>query len=114
MQRFLLGFLPLGLAGSPTTTAMMVGAPALLSKSKFDERWAETKQQVENGLISKEAGETNYSQMLHTVDRNHSDPPPVDPAIYDFGSFADNLCELTKSIESGTASPNGGVWLKKA
>jgi hypothetical protein len=111
MKRFLLGLLPLVLAGCPTTTAMLVGAPALLSKSEFDERRAETKQQIEKGLISKEAGETNCREMLHTVDRNHSAPPPVDPAICDFGSFADNLYELTKSVESGALTPE--LWVTK-
>jgi hypothetical protein len=111
MRRFLLNLLPLVLAGCPTTTAMMVGAPALLSKSEFDERRAETKQQIEKGLISKEAGETNCRQMLHTVDRNHSAPPPVDPAICDFGSVADTLYELTKSVESGALTPE--LWVTK-
>ena len=100
MRRLLLALLPLALAGCPTTTAMLVGAPALLSKSEFDERRTETKQQIEKGLISKEAGEINCRQMLNTVDRNHAAPPPVDPTVCEFGSFADKLYELTRSTES--------------
>jgi hypothetical protein len=111
MQRLFLVLLPLALAGCPTTTAMMVGAPALLSKSEFDERRTETKQQIEKGLISKEAGETNCRQMLNTVDRNHAAPPPVDPAICEFGSLADKLYELTRSVESGALTPE--LWVTK-
>lgn len=111
MRLFFLGLLPLALAGCPTTTALMVGAPALLSKSEFDERRTETKQQIEKGLISKEAGETNCRQMLNTVDRNHAAPPPVDPAICEFGSFADKRYELTRSVESGALSPE--LWVTK-
>ena len=111
MHRFFLVLLPLALAGCPTTTAMMVGAPALLSKSEFDERRTETKQQIEKGLISKEAGETNCRQMLNTVDRNHAAPPPVDPATCEFGSFADQLYELTRSVESGALTPE--LWVTK-
>ena len=79
MRRLLLGLLPLVLVGCPTTTAMLVGAPALLSKSEFDERRTETKQQIQKGLISKEAGETSCRQMLNTVDRNHAAPPRLIP-----------------------------------
>ncbi len=111
MRRLLLGLLPLVLAGCPTTTAMMVGAPALLSKSEFDERRTETKRQIETGLISKEAGETNCRQMLNAVDRNHAAPPPVDPAACEFGSFADRLYELTRSVESGTLTAD--LWVTK-
>lgn len=111
MRRFLLGLLPQVLAGCPTTTAMLVGAPALLSKSEFDERRTETKQQIEKGLISKETGETNCRQMLNGVDRNHAAPPPVDPAICEFGSFADKRHELTRSVESGALTPE--LWVIK-
>ena len=111
MRRLLLALLPLALAGCPTTTAMLVGAPALLSKSEFDERRTETKQQIEKGLISKEAGEINCRQMLNTVDRNHAAPPPVDPAVCEFGSFADKLYELTRSTESGALTPE--LWVTK-
>ena len=111
MQRFLLALLPLVLAGCPTTTALVVGAPALLSKSEFDERRTETKQQIEKGLISKEAGETSCRQMLNTVDRNHAAPPPVDPATCAFGSFADKRYELTRSVESGALTPE--LWVTK-
>ncbi len=111
MRRLLLALLPLALAGCPTTTAIVVGAPALLSKSQFDERRTETKQQIEKGLISKEAGETNCRQMLNTVDRNHAAPPPVDPAICEFGSFADKRYELTRSVESGALTPE--LWVTK-
>jgi hypothetical protein len=111
MRRLLLALLPLALAGCPTTTAMLVGAPALLSKSEFDERRTETKHQVEKGLISKEVGETNCRQMLNTVDRNHAAPPPVDPAICEFGSFADRRYELTRSVESGALTPE--LWVTK-
>ncbi|MGQ0556522.1 MAG: hypothetical protein ACT4PN_11345 [Nitrospiraceae bacterium] len=90
---------------------MLVGAPALLSKSEFDERRTETKQQIEKGLISKEAGETSCRQMLNTVDRNHAAPPPVDPAICEFGSFADKLYVLTRSVESGALTPD--LWVTK-
>ncbi|MGC4097262.1 MAG: hypothetical protein QM706_09115 [Nitrospira sp.] len=111
MRRLVLAFLPLALAGCPTTTAMLVGAPALLSKSVFDERRTETKQQIDKGLISKEAGETSCRQMLNTVDRNHAAPPPVDPAVCDFGSFADKLYDLTRSVESGALTPE--LWVAK-
>lgn len=111
MQRLFLVLLPLVLAGCPTTTAMVVGAPALLSKSEFDERRTETKQQIEKGLISKEAGETNCRHMLNTVDRNHAAPPPVDPATCEFGSLADQLYELTRSVESGALTPE--LWVTK-
>lgn len=111
MRRFLLALLPLVLAGCPTTTALVVGAPALLSKSEFDERRTETKQQIEKGLISKEAGETSCRQMLNTVDRNHAAPPPVDPAVCEFGSFADKRYELTRSVESGALTPE--LWVTK-
>ena len=111
MRRFLLALLPLVLAGCPTTTALVVGAPALLSKSEFDERRTETKQQIEKGLISKEAGETSCRQMLNTVDRNHAAPPPVDPAVCEFGSFADKRHELTRSVESGALTPE--LWVTK-
>jgi hypothetical protein len=111
MPRFLLALLPFVLAGCPITTAMLVGAPALLSKSEFDDRRTETKRQIEKGLISKEAGETNCRQMLNTVDRNHAAPPPVDPAVCEFGSFADKLYELTRSVESGALTPE--LWVTK-
>jgi len=111
MRRLLLALLPLVLAGCPTTTALVVGAPALLSKSEFDERRTETKQQIEKGLISKEAGETSCRQMLNTVDRNHAAPPPVDPAVCAFGSFADQRYELTRSVESGALTPE--LWVTK-
>ncbi|MEQ1680770.1 MAG: hypothetical protein WA045_11440 [Nitrospira sp.] len=111
MRRLLLGFLPLVLAGCPTTTAIVVGAPALLSKSEFDERRTETKQQIEKGLISKDAGETSCRQMLNTADRNHAAPPPVDPAVCEFGSLADKLYELTRSVESGALTPD--LWVTK-
>ncbi len=108
MRLLFLGLLPFVLSGCPTTTALVVGAPALLSKSEFDERRTETKQQIEKGLISKEAGETNCRQMLNTVDRNHAAPPPVDPAICEFGSFADKRYELIRSVESGALTPE--LW----
>ena len=111
MRRLLLGLVPLVLAGCPTTTAILVGAPALLSKSEFDERRTETKQQIEKGLISKEAGETSCRQMLNTVDRNHAAPPPVDPAVCEFGSFADTRYELTRSVESGALTPD--LWVTR-
>ena len=111
MRLLLLALLPFALTGCPMTTALVVGAPALLSKSEFDERRTETKQQIEKGLISKEAGETNCRQMLNTVDRNHAAPPPVDPAICEFGSFADKLHELTRSVESGALTPE--LWVTK-
>jgi len=111
MRQFLFGLLPLILAGCPTTTAMLVGAPALLSKSEFDERRTEVKQQIEKGLISKEAGETSCRQMLNTVDRNHAAPPPVDSAVCEFGSFADKRYELTRSVESGALTPE--LWVTK-
>jgi hypothetical protein len=111
MRGLFLALLPLILAGCPTTTAMLVGAPALLSKSEFDERRTETKQQIEKGLITKEAGETSCRQMLNTVDRNHAAPPPVDPAVCEFGSFADKRYELTRSVESGALTPE--LWVTK-
>jgi hypothetical protein len=111
MRRLLLALLPLVLTGCPTTTAMLVGAPALLSKSEFDERRTEAKQQVEKGLVSKETGEANCRQMVNTADRNHSAPPPVDPAICDFGSYADKRYELTRSVESGALTPE--LWVTK-
>lgn len=111
MRGVFLVLLPFVLAGCPTTTALVVGAPALLSKSEFEERRTETKQQIEKGLISKEAGETNCRQMLSTVDRNHAAPPPVDPAICEFGSFADQRYELSKSVESGALTPE--LWATK-
>lgn len=111
MRRLFLALLPLLLTGCPTTTALVVGAPALLSKSEFDERRTETKQQIEKGLISKEAGETSCRQMLNTVDRNHAAPPPVDPAVCEFGSFADKRYELTRSVESGALTPE--LWVTK-
>jgi hypothetical protein len=111
MRLLLLALLPVVLAGCPTTTALVVGAPALLSKSEFDERRTETKQQIEKGLISKEAGETSCRQMLNNVDRNHAAPPPVDPAVCEFGSFADKLHELTRSVESGAITPE--LWVTK-
>ncbi|MGZ8380659.1 MAG: hypothetical protein ACXW4C_03545 [Nitrospira sp.] len=111
MRQLLLGLLSMVLAGCPTTTAMLVGAPALLSKSEFDERRTETKQQIQKGLISKEAGETSCRQMLNTVDRNHAAPPPVDPATCEFGSFADQLYELTRSVESGALTSE--LWVTK-
>lgn len=111
MRLLFLGLLPIMLSGCPTTTALVVGAPALLSKSEFDERRTETKQQIEKGLISKEAGETNCRQMLNTVDRNHAAPPPVDPGICAFGSFADKRYELTRSVENGALTPE--LWAVK-
>ena len=91
MPRFLLALLPFVLAGCPTTTAMLVGAPALLSKSEFDERRTETKRQIEKGLISKGAGETNCRQMLNTADGNHAAPPPVDPPSVNSARSPTNL-----------------------
>jgi hypothetical protein len=111
MRRFLLVLLPVVLTGCPTTTALMVAAPALLFKSEFDEKRTETKQQVEKGLISKETGETSCRQMLHTAERNHAAPPPVDPAVCEFGSFADKRYELTRSVESGVLTPE--LWVTK-
>jgi len=111
MRQLFLALLSLALAGCPTTTAMLVGAPALLAKSEFDERRTETKQQVEKGLISKETGETSCRQMLNAADRNHAAPPPVDPAICEFGSFADKRYELTRSVESGALTPE--LWVTK-
>lgn len=104
MRRLLLALLPLVLAGCLTTTA-------LLSKSEFDERRAVPKQQIEKGLISKEAGETSYCRMLNTVDRNHAAPPSVDPAVCDFGSFADTRYELFRSVESGALTRE--LWVTK-
>ena len=111
MRLLFFALIPFVLGGCPTTTALVVGAPALLSKSEFDERRTETKHQIEKGLISKEAGETNCRQMLNTVDRNHAAPPPVDPAICEFGSFTDKRYELTKSVESGALTPE--LWVVK-
>ncbi len=111
MRRLLIAVLPITLAGCPTTTAMFVATPALLSKSEFDERRMETKQQIEKGLISKEAGETSCRQMLNTVDRNHAAPPPVDPSTCEFGSFADRRYELTRSVESGALTSE--LWMTK-
>ncbi|MDH4153136.1 MAG: hypothetical protein OEV01_05065 [Nitrospira sp.] len=111
MRRLLRALLPLVWAGCPTTMALVVGVPALFSKSEFDERRTETKQQIEKGLISKEVGEANCRQMLNTADRNHAAPPPVDPAVCEFGSFADKRHELTRSVESGALTPE--LWMTK-
>ncbi len=111
MRQLLLALLPFVLAGCPTTTAMMVAAPALLSKSEFDERRIEAKQQVEKGLISKEVGEASCRQMLNTAERNHSAPPPVDPAVCEFGSFADKRHEVTRATESGALTPE--LWVTR-
>lgn len=111
MRRLLLALLPVVLAGCPTTTALLVAAPALLFKSEFDEKRIEAKQQVEKGLISKETGEVNCRQMLNTSERNHSAPPPVDPGVCEFGSFADKLHEVTRATESGALTPE--LWVTR-
>jgi hypothetical protein len=38
--------------------------------------------------------------MLNTAGRNYAAPPPVDPAICEFWSFADKRYELTKSVRA--------------
>lgn len=82
----------------------LAAAPPFLFQSDFDDKRAALKQEVEKGLVSKEAAEISCRSMLGQVDRRHAAPPPYSPEICRFGSFADKRYELTKQAERGQLS----------
>jgi len=84
--------------------ALLGYVPSLL-QSDFDEKRTELKQQVDQGLVSKEAAEGACVLMLRGVDRHHTAPPPYSDEVCHFGSFMDKRYELTKALNQGAISP---------
>lgn len=93
-----------GLLGLLLSGCYLAAAPPFLFQSDFDDKRAALKQEVEKGLVSKEAAEISCRSMLGQVDRRHAAPPPYSPEICRFGSFADKRYELTKQAERGQLS----------
>lgn len=88
-----------------------LAAPPFLFQSDFDDKRAALKQNVDQGLVSKEAAELSCLSMLGQVDRHHAAPPPYAPGICKFGSFADKQYELTKMTERGQIT--GESWRRE-
>lgn len=85
---------------------LAVAAPFTI-QNEFNDKRAVLKDQVEKGIVPRDAGEAECLRMLDKVGRGMTAPPPISPDVCRFGSFADKRYELTLLAHKGTLTRDG-------